>query len=198
MDAPIDQTESPYEAQRRIDNVVRAGVIVAVEFDPWPQCKVQIAGNTTGWMPWMAMRAGGEEASWWAPVAGEQVLVFAPGGDLNACIALPGIYSNQMGPPARHPNQFRLQWNDLEYMEHHQKKLTIQLRDELEIIVGTGAQKSILRITGSTIRLSTPEASLDISNIVRVTPDVIAGATRLREHLHTGVSPGNDLSGPPP
>ncbi len=91
MDAPIDQSESPYESQRRADNIVRAGVIAEVEFDPWPQCRVQIAGNTTGWMPWMAMRAGGEEASWWAPMEGEQVLVFAPGGDLNACVALPRL-----------------------------------------------------------------------------------------------------------
>ena len=183
MDAPIDQTESPYEAQRRIDNVVRAGVIVAVEFDPWPQCKVQIAGNTTGWMPWMAMRAGGEEASWWAPMEGEQVLVFAPGGDLNACVALPGIYSNNLGPPARYPNQFKLQWNDLEYMEHHQKKFTLQIRDELEIVVGSGAHKTTLHMTGSTIRLSTPEASIHLTNIVRAMPDIIAGRTSLVEHL---------------
>ena len=28
--------------------------------------------------------------------------------------------------------------------------------------------------------------------------DLNSGMRKLREHLHTGVSPGNDLSGPPP
>ena len=62
----------------------------------------------------------------------------------------------------------------------------------------TESWEKVLIMMPSTIRLSTPEASIHLTNIVRAMPDIIAGRTSLVEHVHTLVARGNDISGPPP
>ena len=91
------------DVRRRVDNLLRLGVIAAVDLDR-ARVRVRYAGTDdapalTGWVPWTAMRAG-EDRTWWAPSAGEQVVLAAPSGELSAAVVLGSVYQLAHPPPA--------------------------------------------------------------------------------------------------
>ena len=55
MQAPIPQTESPYEVSRRLENLVRRGTIAAIDHQA-ARVRVSTGPNTTDWLPWLALR----------------------------------------------------------------------------------------------------------------------------------------------
>ena len=103
-DVPWDVSE----LRRRIDHVARIAVVAAVDADAarlrarWGE-GADGAPALTGWLPWLAGRAGAD-AAWWAPEVGEQVLLIAPGGELAAALALPGLYSDSRPAPSSDPD----------------------------------------------------------------------------------------------
>ena len=83
MDSPTPQPESPYETQRRMENIVRKGTVAAVRLAAPARVRVKTGDNTTDWLPWIALRAGGVAGgrTWNPAVVGEQCTVLAPGGE---------------------------------------------------------------------------------------------------------------------
>lgn len=73
----MNTLESISELARAVRDLIRTGVIVDVQYKP-PRCRVQLGGNTTDWLQWLACRAGGAR-TWWAPSIGEQVVVLSLG-----------------------------------------------------------------------------------------------------------------------
>ena len=98
------QSEDTTELIRRIENIVRLGVIAQVDRDAvLVRVRMQAqddedADLLTNWLPWKSMRAGAVRV-WSAPSIGEQCTVLSPGGDLAQGVALPGIYSDETPPP---------------------------------------------------------------------------------------------------
>lgn len=91
------------EALRRLANVVRPGTVAAVDLAS-ARVRVQYAGGAdepvlTGWVPWMARRAGGA-IDWDPPTVDEQVVLLAPNGDLSQAFALGAAYSNDRAAPS--------------------------------------------------------------------------------------------------
>lgn len=171
MDQPITLPESPYEASRRIANLLRLGTVAEVRLVPTARCRVKTGDLLTDWIPWLTLRAGGKDggSSWWAPAVGEQCLLLSPGGDLLQAIALPGIYSDAMPAPGFTPDTlvFRI--------------------GESSIVMGKN--NMTLAAGGATLHLDKGK--------VTATTDMVAGGVSLVEHPHSGVTSGPDASGPP-
>lgn len=108
---------------RRIDNMIRHGIIAQVDHgDPaqnkLPKCRVQTGAILTGWLPFYARRAGSTNE--WDPVSiGEQCTVFSPGGELAQGVALVGLYSDANPPCSNHPAVHRTEWANGDYVEHN-------------------------------------------------------------------------------
>lgn len=87
------------ELYRLICNLVRIGTVTDVDLaaEP-PVARVSTGENTTDWIRWAAMRAGAA-VTWWAPTPGEQVLLFAPCGDLENAVIMGSLYSESAKPP---------------------------------------------------------------------------------------------------
>lgn len=85
-------TQALSELDRRLANLLRYGVIAQLD-EAHARATVDLGDVTTEWLPWFALRAGGDTA-WWAPEPGEQVMVFSPSGELAMGTILPGIYSD--------------------------------------------------------------------------------------------------------
>lgn len=189
VDQPINQQESPYEAARRVNNVLRLGSVAEVRHAAPARCRVRSGDNLTDWLPWLSLRAGGaaDGAAWWPPAVGEQVLLLAPGGDLAQAVVLPGVFSDQRPQGSSTPGACRLDFAadaHLEYLPGQH----LQLR--------FGATVLTLRADALTADAGGGTIRLDGAGL-RGEPDVTSGSVSLRQHKHIGVTPGPALTGPP-
>lgn len=105
------------ELERRLSNLIRIGTIEAADYDN-ALVLVDCNGVSTNWLPWMTRRAGGD-LEWWAPEVGEQVLVIAPSGLLEAAVVLPALYSSQHPEPSKTPNIHRINYANGDSIEHN-------------------------------------------------------------------------------
>src|SRR5471032_326883 len=80
------------ENNRRIENIVRAGTVMAVDHAS-ARCRVQSGALATDWRPWISQRAG-DVRHWSPPSVGEQCVIFSPGGDMASAFILVGLFSD--------------------------------------------------------------------------------------------------------
>jgi phage baseplate assembly protein V len=86
------------ETYRKSASMIRFGTITIVDLaNALVQCSV--GGLDTDWLPWHAGRAGATRY-WSAPTVGEQVIVFAPGGDTTLGFVMPGFYQDNYPAPS--------------------------------------------------------------------------------------------------
>lgn len=189
VEQPIPQPESPYEASRRVNNVLRLGTVAEVRLAAPARCRVQTGDNLTDWLPWLTLRAGGAQdgTAWWPPVVGEQVLLLAPGGDLAQAVVLPGVFSDERPQGSSVAGAFRLDFSDTAHLEYLPgEHLHLRFGDTT---LRLGAEAITAAAGGGTLTLD--------SRGLRGEPDVISGTVSLRGHKHTDVDRGPDVSGPP-
>ncbi|MGE7139664.1 phage baseplate assembly protein V [Luteibacter sp. NPDC031894] len=80
---------------RALANLIRKGTVQSVTTRP-ARARVQVGGLLTAPLPWLSLRACTNKVRHWSPpAAGEQVLVFSPGGDLGGGVVLCGIPSDK-------------------------------------------------------------------------------------------------------
>lgn len=82
------------EFDRRLANIIRLGVVAAIDLTSVPPTvKVDIGTDTephwTDWLPYMARRAG-QTKNWSPPDLNEQVVILSPGGELSQGLVLQG------------------------------------------------------------------------------------------------------------
>ena len=189
MDSPTPQPESPYETQRRMENIVRKGTVAAVRLAAPARVRVKTGDNTTDWLPWIALRAGGVAGgrTWNPAVVGEQCTVLAPGGDLAQAVVLPGVFSDQRPQGSSVAGAFRLDFAETAHIEY---------LPGAHLHLQFGA--TTLRLEAGAITAQAGGGTLQLDGRgLRGEPDVVSGGVSLREHLHTAVTSGSELSGPP-
>ncbi|WP_213180819.1 MULTISPECIES: phage baseplate assembly protein V [Citrobacter freundii complex] len=85
------------ELMRLLENIIRTGVIFAVDEEKW--CVRVRSGNLeTGWLRWNTPRAGAFKI-WIPPSVGEQVSIACIGGNPETAIILGSLYSNDHPAP---------------------------------------------------------------------------------------------------
>lgn len=85
------------EVERSLANLVRIGTVAELD-EAQARVTVDLGGLVTDWLPWLTARAGATR-TWSAPRPGEQVLVLAPFGDLAQAVVLPAIYQDAHPAP---------------------------------------------------------------------------------------------------
>jgi phage baseplate assembly protein V len=86
------------ETYRKFAAMIRFGIVTGVDVaNARVQCS--IGGLDTDWLPWCAGRAG-TTRRWSPPTQGEQVIVFAPGGDTTLGFVMPGFYQDDHPAPS--------------------------------------------------------------------------------------------------
>lgn len=104
------------EISRLLRNLIRTGVVSEVDTDG-ALCRVQTGEIQTGWINWLARRAG-RSRDWWAPSVGEQVLLLAVGGELDTAFVLPGIYCDDFPAPSASVDGWRVEFPDGAVIEY--------------------------------------------------------------------------------
>jgi phage baseplate assembly protein V len=101
------------ETYRKTAAMIRWGTVTGINLsDPTaPRVTCSAGGLDTPEIPWVAVRAGNTKR-WSAPTVGEQVIVFAPGGETATGFALAGFYSSDNPAPSSSPDVDMTQFPD--------------------------------------------------------------------------------------
>lgn len=181
---------------RMLENLVRYGVIAAVQMKP-PRVQVQTGSLTTAWLPWLALRAGADQ-EWDPPTEGEQVILFSPSGQLANGVVLTGLFSDHIPANGNRAGLHRRTYADgavIEYdsVQHH---LSATLPDSgTTSLVSKGGINIIGPINHQGDYNQT--GNQNVVGRVDVSEDVVAAGISLVNHLTAGVKQGDDQSGKP-
>ncbi|MER1978041.1 phage baseplate assembly protein V [Pseudocitrobacter faecalis] len=88
------------DLQRRLANIVRRGVIQAVQHGKIPKCRVSIGELITDWLPLCQGFSGGFRSDVNPCTVGDAVTVLSEGGDLNNGRVFPGWATGAAPVPA--------------------------------------------------------------------------------------------------
>jgi phage baseplate assembly protein gpV len=154
----IEQGRDISELFRRVNNLLRVGVVVAVDYGT-ARAQVKIGKNTTDFIPWLT-----PSTNVWIPLAvGEQVLVLSPNGDLRMAMILPALYQNAKPAPSSDTNLIRIV-SDVEQTGNKIITGTLQTTDSITTdakitatgdITTDGKMTASGEVEGNGIKLST-------------------------------------------
>ena len=147
------------EAERRISNVALMGQVVALD-TVRARVRVQAGPITTGWLPFATLRAG-PDRTWHPPEPGEQVLLVAPGGDLNQGVVVGSVYRAEHPAPADSQDISRTLFKDGAVMEYdraqHHWRLAVPAGGKIVLEIGP----TKLELSDQGARLTGPRIDLN-------------------------------------
>lgn len=147
------------EAERRLSNVVMLGQVAELDTER-ARVRVQAGPITTGWLPFATVRAG-QDRTWHPPEPGEQVLLVAPGGDLNQAVVVGSLYRDAYPPPADSADISRTEWKDgaaLAYdRQMHHWRLSVPAGGKIVLEVGP----SKIEMSDAGIKITGPRIDLN-------------------------------------
>lgn len=147
------------EAERRLSNVVLLGQVAELDAER-ARVRVQAGPILTGWLPFATVRAG-PDRTWHAPEPGEQVVLVAPGGDLNQAVVVGSLYRDAYPPPADSADITSTMWQDGAVMEYDRAKhywhLSAPSGGKIVLEIGS----STIEMTDAGIRLKAPRIDLN-------------------------------------
>lgn len=185
------------ELYRLLNNLIRTGVISAVDTDKW-LCRVKVGELETTWINWLTHRAG-DARIWWCPSVGEQVLLLSIGGNLETAFALPAIYSDQSPPPSTSPTVHLIEYSDQAQFSYDPKtgqalirgikSLRVEASDEI------ACQTKVMTIDAEKMQI---KSQLVITGKVTQSGGTMSSnGVVVDKHQHSGVKAGGDTSGWP-
>lgn len=178
------------EAARLMQNLIRVGTVQQVDYARYV-ARVTTGGNTTDWIRWGAQRAG-DATMWWAPSAGEMVVILSPGGDLeNAFIAF-SLYGAGAPPPDAGQTSHVTAWPD-------------GARESYDPASGmktiSGIKNALIDASGTlTLNLSRMIINADVVINGAVTQgggEMSSNGVVVDAHVHSGVESGGSKTGGP-
>ncbi len=175
---------------RLLRNLIRIGTVNAVDPDRG-HCRVDTGGNLTDWLNWISFRAG-RTRIWSAPSVGEQVLVFALGGELDTAFVLCGIYSDDFPAPSASADALYIDFPDGAVLEYEPatgalsvtgiKTADVQASESI-----TTSTKVVIVKAAENITLDTPEV-ICTNKLTTGTLEVKKGGTMTGDIEHSGGS----------
>jgi phage baseplate assembly protein V len=209
------------EAYRKLAAMIRFGTITGVDLTDAtaPRVTCTCGGLDTDWLPWHALRAG-KTVHWSAPTAGEQVIVFAPGGETSLGFVLGGFYSSDNPAPSTDPNVDMTQYPDGSTVEYDSSSntLTVSVSGNGNVVVNC---KQATVNASTSVTLQTPnthmtgncqvDGNLGVTGVMSVqgtgagggavstfagtihvtSGDVTADSISLKNHTHSDPQGGN-------
>ena len=147
------------EAERRLSNLVMLGQVAELDAKK-ARVRVQAGPILTAWLPFATVRAG-LDRTWHAPEAGEQVVLVAPGGDLNQAVVVGSLYRDAYPPPADSADISRTEWQDgaaLAYdRQLHHWRLSVPAGGKIVLEVGP----SKIEMSDAGIKITGPRIDLN-------------------------------------
>ena len=147
------------DAERRLSNLVTLGQVAELDAER-ARVRVQAGPILTTWLPFTTVRAG-LDRTWHPPEPGEQVLLVAPGGDLNQAVVVGSIYRADYPAPADNADISRTEWQDGAVMDYdraqHHWHLSVPSGGQIVLEVGP----SKIEMSDAGIKITGPRIDLN-------------------------------------
>lgn len=114
------------DLDRRLANVVRKGVVSAVDYATG-KARVRIGDIETDWLPWEIPGQNSKVRVWSPLQVGQQVSVSAPSGDLRQGVIGGGLSSNAAPHVGDRGDVFRIEYSDGSFQEYDMAAKTLTL-----------------------------------------------------------------------
>lgn len=130
MPGPSDAPEQFDDLKRQVANLLRVGIIAAVDHARTPPLvRVKLTDSaTTDWRPYFELRAG-DTGSWNPPTVGECVMLLSPNGLTEGGFALAGVPTTSHPTPSSDRNKTVTKYPDGAVFEYdhdtHALKITL-------------------------------------------------------------------------
>ncbi|WP_282410075.1 phage baseplate assembly protein V [Pseudomonas sp. PS02303] len=181
---------------RLVENLIRLGTIAAVQMKP-SRVQVKTGSITTGWLPWIAPRAG-VDREWNPPSVEEQVILLSPSGQLGNGVVLTGLFSDHVPANGDREGLHRCTYRDGTVIEYdsiaHHLNVTL-VEGGTTNLTSTGGIHIVGPITHEGDYTQTGNQT--VTGKVTVSEDVVAAGISLVKHPHGGVMPGSGITGQP-
>ncbi|ODN41557.1 phage baseplate assembly protein V [Piscirickettsia litoralis] len=98
------------DLQRRLDGLFVIGVVHEVNYNK-SLARVKVGENITGFLPWLASRAGADK-TWHALEVGEQVAVLDPFSNAEQGVIIGSLYQGKHAAPSNNVNEHITEYKD--------------------------------------------------------------------------------------
>lgn len=148
--------------ERRVSRLLQFGTIIEVDY-PNKRVEVNIGDRESAWLRLSARRAA-EDTEWWPPEVGEQVLVFAPNGEISSAVIGNSLYQDDFEVPEDTGTVRRIVLGDgasVRYDKEH-SELTVELPNNATIVVAGNAE---IEVYGSAAIEAGEEITVDAPSV---------------------------------
>lgn len=189
------------EIMRLLANIIRTGVIFAVDETTW-RVRVRSGELETDWLRWNTPRAGAFSV-WLPPAVGEQVMIACINGDPVTASVIGSLWSSEHPAPGSSLKEIVVTAPD---------GAVFRYDADAGALSASGMKTATLQASVS-VKLDTPvvectnllkTAEIDVTkggkmsgNITHSGGDFTSNGVTLHTHKHTGVKSGGDTTGGP-
>ncbi|MGP1242103.1 phage baseplate assembly protein V [Serratia sp. CY37869] len=204
-----------HDILRLLRNLIRIGTVSTVDLDNG-LCRVETGGNLTDWLNWLSFRAG-RTRSWSAPSVGEQVLLFALGGELDTAFVLCGVFSDDFPAPSASADALHIAFPDGAVIEYEPETGALSVSGiktaNVQASESITASTKVVIVTADKITLDAPEVvctnklttgTLEVKkggamrgNIEHSGGSFSSNGVVVDTHAHGGVQTGGGKTGKP-
>lgn len=166
------------DTERRLSNVIFLAEIAKLDAKK-SLMRIKAGSIYSDWIPYMTLRAG-PDRTWHIFEPGEQVLVAAPGGDINQAVILGAVYQQDFPQPEDDEDISATHWKDETFLRYDRKKHQWHLKlphdGDAHILLEIG--RTTLLLKDSETVLTTPRFYVDVEQTT--TLEMIPGHAVLR------------------
>ena len=189
------------EIMRLLANIIRTGVIFAVDEATW--CvRVRSGELETGWLRWNTPRAGAFSV-WLPPAVGEQVMIACIGGDPVTASVIGSLWSSEHPAPGSSLKEIVVTAPDGAVFRYDADAgaLTVSGIKTATIRAATGVTLDTPTVTCTkhlkTATIEVTEGGSMSGNISHSGGAFTSNGVTLHTHKHSGVKSGGDITGGP-
>jgi phage baseplate assembly protein V len=165
------------DQQRQISNLLRVGVISAIDFST-RKIRVTSGDTTTGWLDWPA-EIGRNYVRWRPLRLDTQVLLASPNGELRQAQVVNMLYTSALSPPTTDEQIDRIAFNDGTLLEYDSSTRTLQVQ-----CTGT------LKLQAQSLTLEASSISI-MGPVTQTGGDLTSDGKSVQKHQHRDSLGGN-------
>ena len=175
------------ELQRKLDNVIRFGVIAEVNHAT-ARARVKSGDILTEFLPFIAPRTGTTK-TWSPPTVGEQCVMLSVSGEFTTACILVGLYTQNS--PSHSADEHVIEFADGAKITYNQSNGALVVTGIKTASITAANQ---IDIDCPTINI---KGNVNIDGKVTSTGDMVAGGISQINHKHGGVQGGPSKTGKP-